>query len=102
MDSAKLLSALRSNTLTARTPIILLSTKNDRDTIRQVLDQGADDYLSLPITRETLLQTVAVRLRQPKAVRDVGDQHDSSGSHAVSRYPDGSGRSAGAALYLGR
>jgi class 3 adenylate cyclase/CheY-like chemotaxis protein len=72
MDSAKLLSALRSNKLTAPTPIILLSTLNDRDSIRQVLDQGADDYLSLPVTRETLLQTVAVRLRQPKAVRDVG------------------------------
>jgi serine/threonine-protein kinase PpkA len=72
MDGAKLLSGLRGNHLTVPTPVILLSPKNDRDTIRQALDQGADDYLVLPVTRETLLQTVAVRLRQRKTVRDVG------------------------------
>jgi serine/threonine-protein kinase PpkA len=72
MDSVKLLSGLRGNHLTAPTPVILLSPDNDRDTIRQALDQGADDYLVLPVTREALLQTVAVRLRQHKAVRNVG------------------------------
>jgi len=72
MDSAKLLSSLKGNPLTARIPTVLLSPKSDRDSIRQALDQGADDYLALPTTREALLQAVAVRLRQQKAVRDAG------------------------------
>jgi serine/threonine-protein kinase PpkA len=72
MDGAKLLSGLRANPLTALTPVIVLSPKNDRDTIREALDQGAADYLVLPVTREALLQAVAVRLRQHKTVRDMG------------------------------
>jgi len=72
MDSAKLLSGLKGNPLTAPIPVVVLSSKTDRDSIRQALDQGADDYLALPTTREALLQAVAVRLRQQKTVRDVG------------------------------
>jgi class 3 adenylate cyclase/CheY-like chemotaxis protein len=72
IDSGKLLSGLKSNTVTATIPLVLLSPKNDQDIVRQALDQGADDYLTLPTTREALLQTVAVRLRQQKSVREVG------------------------------
>jgi class 3 adenylate cyclase len=71
MDSVKLLGAIRASPLTAPTPVILLSPKHDRETIRAALDQGVDDYLVQPVSREALLHTVAVRLRQRKALREV-------------------------------
>jgi serine/threonine-protein kinase PpkA len=67
MDSVKLLGGLRGNPLTAPIPIILLSPRGDRETIRAAVNQGADDYLVQPVTREALLRTVAMRIRQQKA-----------------------------------
>ena len=39
-------------------PTVLLTAKADRGDVRQGMNQGADDYLTKPFTKDQLLQTV--------------------------------------------
>jgi CheY-like chemotaxis protein/HPt (histidine-containing phosphotransfer) domain-containing protein len=45
IDGLTLVRLLRSNPLTAKTPVIVLSGNDDQDTRARALAQGADDYL---------------------------------------------------------
>jgi DNA-binding response OmpR family regulator len=58
------LTALRSNTATARIPFIFLTAKVSKNDMRLGMELGADDYLTKPYTRKELLNAIAARLRR--------------------------------------
>lgn len=51
------------------TPILVLSVKSDVSTKVQLLDAGADDYLSKPFSLEELLARVRALLRRPEQIK---------------------------------
>lgn len=58
------LTALRSNPLTANMPFIFLTSKVSKDDMRLGMELGADDYLTKPYTRKELLSAIDARLKR--------------------------------------
>lgn len=58
------LTALRSNPITANIPFIFLTAKVSKDDMRLGMELGADDYLTKPFTRKELLSAIAARLKR--------------------------------------
>ncbi|HVU11283.1 MAG TPA: response regulator, partial [Phototrophicaceae bacterium] len=54
LDGYQVLEQIRGNPDTANTPFIFLTAKADRDSMRQGMDLGADDYLTKPFTSTEL------------------------------------------------
>ena len=52
------------------TPILMLSVKADTSTKIELLNNGADDYLSKPFSFEELVARVKALLRRPKQLND--------------------------------
>lgn len=52
------------------TPIIMLSVKSETLTKVDLLNAGADDYLTKPFSLEELLARIRALLRRPKAIED--------------------------------
>ncbi|KKR46974.1 MAG: Two component transcriptional regulator, winged helix family [Parcubacteria group bacterium GW2011_GWB1_40_14] len=52
------------------TPILMLSVKADTNTKIELLNSGADDYLSKPFSFEELVARVRALLRRPKQLND--------------------------------
>ena len=52
------------------TPILMLSVKADTNTKIELLNSGADDYLSKPFSFEELVARVKALLRRPKQLND--------------------------------
>ena len=67
LDGFELLAALRNETLTMHTPVILLTARTERQDFRQGMALGADDYIPKPFERQDLLN--AVRTQLDKAER---------------------------------
>jgi two-component system KDP operon response regulator KdpE len=64
---------------TSETPIIILSVRNtERDKV-QVLDAGADDYVTKPFGIQELLARIRAAMRRMPASADVGDRKIVSG-----------------------
>jgi CheY-like chemotaxis protein len=59
MDGLMLCRMLREREDTANTPIILLSAKTTPDAIQDGLDAGANRYLTKPVSRKDLLESLA-------------------------------------------
>lgn len=64
MDGMALLRQIRQDPALARLPLILISARDDRSSIRQGMFSGADDYLTKPFSPEELVLTVESRLRR--------------------------------------
>lgn len=62
LDGYGVLESLRQRPLTATIPVIFLTAKADRSSLRQGMIAGADDYLTKPFSRDELLQAIAVQL----------------------------------------
>lgn len=58
IDGLELCARLRTRPQTARTPIIMVAPVCDYETVRSVLEAGANDYLSMPFLPEDLLGKV--------------------------------------------
>jgi CheY-like chemotaxis protein len=58
-DGYKFLRQLRTNPATAKQYVILSSTKRTKLEIEYGIKRGADDYLPKPITRESLVESLA-------------------------------------------
>ena len=62
MDGFEVLRAVRADPRTATLPVILMTARDDRASVRQGMSLGADDYLTKPFTAEELRETVLARL----------------------------------------
>lgn len=62
LDGYGLLQAVRAHGDFADTPFIFLTAMDQRDSFRQAMRLGADDYLTKPFTRAELLEAVNTRL----------------------------------------
>ncbi len=67
LDGYEVLALLRQNSITAAIPLIFLTAKADRASLRQGMELGADDYLSKPFTKDELLKAITARLAKHSA-----------------------------------
>lgn len=67
IDGYEVLTALRSNPNTATIPLIFLTAKDDRTSLRQGMELGADDYIGKPCTPQELLRAISIRLEKQAA-----------------------------------
>ncbi len=58
MDGLEVCRRLRAKLETADLPIIILSARTSVEAIREGLDAGATRYLTKPVTRDHLLETI--------------------------------------------
>jgi len=67
LDGFELLSLLRSDAETAKIPVILLSGRSDGDTMAKAVELGAADFLTKPVTRDQLLESIEACLSRTQA-----------------------------------
>jgi signal transduction histidine kinase len=63
MDGVALVRALRENTKTAGTPVILLSARGGEEAVIEGLETLADDYMVKPVSARQLLTRIRTHLR---------------------------------------
>ena len=66
LDGFELLSLLRADAETASIPVILLSGRSDGDTMARAVELGAADFLTKPVTRDQLLESVQACLKKSR------------------------------------
>ena len=74
LDGYQVLEQIRGTPETANTPFIFLTAKADRDSMRQGMDLGADDYLTKPFTSAELLTAINTRLRRQNQIAVHSEQ----------------------------
>jgi len=70
IDGFKLLSEIRNNHSLISTGFIFITAKTERTFYRLAMEKGADDYLSMPITKNELLNAVSSRINRNEAVKN--------------------------------
>lgn len=73
MDGITALKKLKSNPVTAKTPVIIASAKGDEETKVKGLDFGADDYISKPFGMLELKARVRANLRKININRESSE-----------------------------
>ena len=63
LDGLELMSLLQTDAESASIPVIFVSGRSDSTTMARAVDLGAADFLTKPITRDQLLQSVEACLR---------------------------------------
>ena len=66
LDGFELLSLLHSDAETTSIPVILLSGRSDGDTMAKAVELGAADFLTKPVTRDQLLESIDACLSRAK------------------------------------
>jgi DNA-binding response OmpR family regulator len=66
LDGFELLALMRSDESTASIPVILLSGRSDGDTMAKAVYLGAAEFLTKPVTRDQLLESVEACLARAK------------------------------------
>ena len=69
MDGLMVLGALRQRLSGRSVPVIVLTSKDDTETERRCIEQGAEDYIVKPINPGTLVARVQAVLRRVAAAR---------------------------------
>lgn len=64
MDGLTMLQTLRADPSIQATPVILLTSLQEREHVRSGMTRGADDYLTKPIVFEELLEATAAQLNK--------------------------------------
>lgn len=67
-DGFAVLKALREHPATRSIPLVFLTARTDRESVRLGMNLGAEDYITKPFTSEELLRSVAARLERQGAV----------------------------------
>lgn len=68
LDGYGVLSTLQQDSTTAMIPFICLTAKDERATLRQVMQLGANDFLTKPFTRDELLSAIATQLNKYETI----------------------------------
>lgn len=77
-DGHEVLRQLRADAGTAATPVIFLTAKTDNADRRAGMNEGADDYLTKPITVPELLAAVEARLKRRQQVGGFSPSFESA------------------------
>lgn len=77
-DGYRVLLELRTQVVTALTPFIFMTAKQDRVDIRYGMELGADDYVTKPFSHEELLGAVRSRLARRQLIVKQSDQRVSA------------------------
>jgi len=67
MDGIELCGEIRKRGETAQTPVLILSARNDADSIMRGMEAGADDYLPKPILHHDLVTKVRNMIQEEEA-----------------------------------
>ena len=78
LDGFELLSLMRSDATTASIPVILLSGRSDGDTMAKAVDLGAADFLTKPVTRDQLLESIEACLARTRKGRSKPPDYGST------------------------
>lgn len=70
LDGLELLRVLRSDPMTKRIPVILLTGNNDDDTLVKARQLGVNDFLTKPIHVENLLSSIDKVLKKSRPNTD--------------------------------
>ncbi len=70
MDGFGLVAAIRADPALAATPVVLLTARGDRASVRRGMTAGADDYLAKPFAPEELVQALAGVVRKKARMAD--------------------------------
>lgn len=70
IDGISLVKYLKSNPSFRYTPIIFLSAKSSIDDFNAGMNNGADDYLFKPFSKEQLIKSLKLKLEKYKAIRE--------------------------------
>ena len=73
VDGYEVLRQLREQPATASIPFIFITAKADRDSLRQGMTLGADDYLTKPFTFDELMSAINMRLKRQQDVMDIAE-----------------------------
>lgn len=63
LNGLELISLMQSDARSSSIPVVFISGRSDSSTMARAVELGAADFLSKPITREQLLQTVEACLK---------------------------------------
>lgn len=63
LNGLEFMSLMQADAQLATIPVVVVSGRNDSDTLARAVELGAADFLAKPITRELLLQTVEACLQ---------------------------------------
>lgn len=74
MNGQEVLAELRQHPETATTPFIFLTAVDTRDSVRESMNLGADDYLFKPFQVNELLKTVSARLHHHQQIVSSAEQ----------------------------
>lgn len=74
MTGTELTAQIRRNAAYAHTPVVFLTGDTDPERHLEVLDSGADDYLSKPVRPRHLIAAVQNRVRRARALRQQREQ----------------------------
>lgn len=77
LDGFQLLSLLHADAETAGIPVILLSGRSDSDAMAKAVELGAADFLTKPVTRDQLLESIEACLSRKRG-RSVPPDYGSS------------------------
>ena len=74
MTGTELTAQIRHNAAYAHTPVVFLTGDTDPERHLEVLDSGADDYLSKPVRPRHLIAAVQNRVRRARALKQQREQ----------------------------
>lgn len=69
MDGYSLLRELQKDSATATIPFICLTAKDERATLRKLMELGADDYITKPFTKAELLGAIEAQLAKREKLK---------------------------------
>lgn len=70
LDGFEVLQKLQSQPATSLIPFIFITARTDRQSMRQGMDLGADDYITKPFTPDELFSAIQTRLAKQAAAQD--------------------------------
>src|SRR6056297_2559235 len=74
MDGFEVLQKIKSHPAFSLVPFIFVSAMAERKSLRKGMEQGADDYLFKPFSREELLKALESRIQKVNAIKNELDR----------------------------
>jgi DNA-binding response OmpR family regulator len=88
VDGYNVLLEVHAHPATVNIPFIFLTAKAAQDEIRKGMDLGADDYITKPFTRLTLLHAIEARLAKKRLQTEAHQQAITQLQHALTQASD--------------